>query len=232
MRQFRFRTNASASGGVARAGRARWGNGRVWLRTNCLGFPWGGGMGRICGVKERGLNRKLDLVCAGWAREVQGGKRLWQARRVKGGAPPRANTSVLKSDRRLPARHRGAPKVMYCRNQRLSGTDALEFSFASETLREVCEVREAAVAALGQEDAIELARRLADLDASSNAAEYAEISGDVTAAADGKLTFVLRSGRLATLAPGNARQRLTETGAPDWSRVTRLRVESIEGVDG
>jgi hypothetical protein len=108
----------------------------------------------------------------------------------------------------------------------------LEFSFASEMLREVCEVREAAVAALGQEDAIELARRLADLDASSNAAEYAEISGDVTAAADGKLTFVLRSGRLATLAPGNARQRLTETGAPDWSRVTRLRVETIEGVDG
>lgn len=115
---------------------------------------------------------------------------------------------------------------------RLPGRDALDFSFATEGLREVCEAREAAVTALGEEDALELARRLADVDASSNAAEFAEISGDLTAAADGKLTFALRSGRLVTLAPGNAKPRLTQTGTPDWSRVTRFRVESIEGVNG
>lgn len=108
----------------------------------------------------------------------------------------------------------------------------MDFSFATEVLREVCEVREAAVAALGDGDALDLARRLADVDATSNAAEFVEISGDLVAVPDGKLTFPLQSGRLVTLAPGNARPRLTQTGAPDWSKVTRFRVESIEGVNG
>jgi hypothetical protein len=109
----------------------------------------------------------------------------------------------------------------------------LELSFATLTIRDLCEHREDAVATLGLDAALELEQRLADIDAIDNAAELIALFGEVvTALSSNTLSLHLSTGHKVVLASGHPTPRVTEKGATDWGKVTRMRVDQIGGQDG
>lgn len=106
----------------------------------------------------------------------------------------------------------------------------MEFAFLDERIKELCERRSRAVAELGEEAARELERRLADIEACDNAAEFAALSGDELVTVSGhRRALHLACGISMAFVSGHTKPRLTETGATDWRKVMRLRIEAIGG---
>ena len=106
----------------------------------------------------------------------------------------------------------------------------LEFAFLTARIKVICERRAYAVATLGEEAALDLERRLADIDACDDALEFRALCGDDLAELSGhRWALHLASGCRMELVAGHARPRLTETGATDWGKVRRLRIEAIGG---
>lgn len=106
----------------------------------------------------------------------------------------------------------------------------MEFTFLTARIREICERREFAVVALGDGAALDLERRLADIDACDDALEFRALCGDDLVELSGHRWALHLTGccRMELVA-GHAKSRLTETGAADWGKVTRLRIETIGG---
>jgi len=118
-----------------------------------------------------------------------------------------------------PSRHPGPPRV--------------DFSFATATIKDICERRECAVRVLGEAAAIELERRLADIEACDNALEFGALCGEELQRVSGhRWSLHLADGIRLEVVAGHVKPRLTETGATDWGKVTRLRIESVGGSDG
>lgn len=108
----------------------------------------------------------------------------------------------------------------------------MEFAFLTARIKEVCERRASAVAELGEEAALDLERRLADIDACDDALEFRALFGDDLVELSGhRWVLHFAGGRCMELVAGHAKPRLTETGATDWGKVTRLRIEAIGGSD-
>lgn len=108
----------------------------------------------------------------------------------------------------------------------------MEFTFLTARMKEICERRACAVAQLGETAAFDLERRLADIDACDNALEFRALCADelVELSAHRWVLHLTNRCRLELVA-GHAKSRLTETGATDWRKVTRLRIEAIGGSD-
>ena len=108
----------------------------------------------------------------------------------------------------------------------------MEFTFLTVRIREICERRASAVAQLGEGAALDLERRLADIDACDNALEFQALCADDLEELSGHRWALHLADRCRMeLVAGHAKSRLTETGATDWGKVTRLRIEAIGGTD-
>lgn len=116
---------------------------------------------------------------------------------------------------------------------RRSRCKRVDFTFSTARIQEICERRTAAVAELGEAVALDLERRLADIDACENALDFRDLcASDLVELTVHRWILHLRGGYLMELVAGHARPRLTGAGATDWGKVTRLRVEVIgEGND-
>lgn len=110
----------------------------------------------------------------------------------------------------------------------------LELSFATSRIRDLCERREEAVSAMGLDAALELEQRLADIEAVDNAADLiALLSNEMAERSSYIWSLRLSSGHTLVLVSGHAKRRhVTSGGATDWGRVTRMRIEEIEGPNG
>ena len=68
------------------------------------------------------------------------------------------------------------------------------------------------------------------MDACDNALEFRALcDDDITELSGHRWALSLAAGCRVELVAGHAKARLTETGATDWSKVTRLRIEVIGG---
>lgn len=106
----------------------------------------------------------------------------------------------------------------------------LEFTFQTARIKEICERRTFAIAELGSEAALDLERRLADIDACDNALEFRALCDDDLVELPGhRWTLHLAGKCRVELVVGHVKSRITETGATDWGKVTRLRIEAIGG---
>jgi hypothetical protein len=104
----------------------------------------------------------------------------------------------------------------------------LEFTFLTARIKEICERRASAVAGLGEEAALDLERRLAEIDACDDALEFRALCGDDLVELSGhRWALSLMGEARMELVAGHARPRLTETGATNWGKVKRLRIEAI-----
>lgn len=104
----------------------------------------------------------------------------------------------------------------------------MEFSYETARIKELCEKRVPAVEEFGEEAALDLERRLADLEACDNAVEFLVLcEGDLVQLAGHRWRLQLRGGASIEFISGHLKQLLTETGETDWSKVTRLRIKAI-----
>lgn len=103
----------------------------------------------------------------------------------------------------------------------------MEFTFLTAPIKQVCERRASAIAELGDEAALDLERKLADIDACDNALEFRALCDSIVELSGHRWAIQLVGGRYVEIVVGHARSRLTETGATDWGRVTRLRIEAF-----
>lgn len=108
----------------------------------------------------------------------------------------------------------------------------MELSFSTTELREICEKRGAAIAALGTAVALELDQRLADIEASDTVADLeALFPAEVRERSPSERVLRLRTGYRVVFRSGHVKTPLTSTGATDWERVTRMRILAIEADD-
>jgi hypothetical protein len=108
----------------------------------------------------------------------------------------------------------------------------LEFTFLTARIKEICERRASALAEFGEATALDLERRLADIDACDNALEFRSLCDDELVELSGhRWALLLVGGCRMELVAGHVKSRLTGAGATDWGNVTRLRIEAIRGDD-
>lgn len=108
----------------------------------------------------------------------------------------------------------------------------MELSFANPELREICEKREAAVAAIGPAAALELAQRLADIIEFDSVADFAVLfPGDVLDRSIEERSLRLNAGVELVFRSGHVQTPTTSTKAVDWGKVTRIRIVAIESTD-
>lgn len=108
----------------------------------------------------------------------------------------------------------------------------MDFAFLTTRIREICERHARAVAEIGEQAAVELQRRLADIDACNDAAEFEALCGaDLQAISGHSRALPLTDGVRLVFVSGHAKPRLTKTGATDWGKVTRIRIEAIGETD-
>ena len=107
----------------------------------------------------------------------------------------------------------------------------MEFTFKTAHIKKMCEHREYAVEKLGLEAALDLARKLADMDACDNAREVQELHASdlIEATSEHRWELQLAGGGHMELTDGHVTPRRTQAGAPDWDMVKRLRIEMIGG---
>lgn len=118
------------------------------------------------------------------------------------------------------------------RPSRAAGIIDLDFAFLTVQIREICEKRARAVAAIGEQAALELERRLADIEACSDVAELEALCGDdLQVVASHRRALHLADGIRMMFTSGHTKPRLTRTGATDWGKVTRLRIDAIGKAD-
>jgi hypothetical protein len=105
----------------------------------------------------------------------------------------------------------------------------VELSFSTPQLREICERREAAIAALGESVALELEERLADIDALDTVADLSSMfPGDVIDRTPEERSITLKAGAHLVFRAGHVRTPVDSASATDWSKVSRIRVVGIE----
>ena len=105
----------------------------------------------------------------------------------------------------------------------------MELSFSNSALRDICEKREAAVAAIGESAALELEERLADIDAMDTVDDLALMyPGEIIDRTPDERALRLKSGYDLVFRAGHAKRPVTQEGATDWSEVSRIRVVAIE----
>lgn len=108
----------------------------------------------------------------------------------------------------------------------------MELSFANLELREICEKREAAVSAIGQTAALELAQRLADFVEFDNVADFSVLfPGDVLDRSADERSLRLNAGFEVVFRSGHVKTPTTSTKAVDWAKVTRIRIVAIESAN-
>jgi hypothetical protein len=107
----------------------------------------------------------------------------------------------------------------------------LELSSFTAELRDICEKRSDATAALGYAAAAELARVLADIDASETFAEFETMFGDqISDKSETEKCFRMKTGSIS-FKSGHPRNLGTQPSATDWPRITRLMITAIEAAD-
>lgn len=105
----------------------------------------------------------------------------------------------------------------------------MELSFSTAEVREICEKRQAAIDAIGAATAAELAERLADIEAVGTAAELAGLFSDtIEQRSPTEFALLLNSGRRLVMRSGHAKTPMTDSGATDWEKVTRVKIVTIE----
>ena len=100
----------------------------------------------------------------------------------------------------------------------------MELAFQTQALRDICEDAEKATSEFGDEVAIALRHRLADLRAAVSLTDlvvgHPQVSGDHVSVKVGKTHDLY-------LAANHVRMPLTPDGSLDWRTVSRLRVLEI-----
>lgn len=111
-----------------------------------------------------------------------------------------------------------------------AGSLLLDFAYLSARIRGICERRACAVAEVGEPAALELERRLADIDACDTAADFAALCAEELLVLSGhRWALRLTENVQMELVAGHVKVPRTRTGATDWSRVTKFRIEAIGG---
>jgi hypothetical protein len=109
------------------------------------------------------------------------------------------------------------------------GNGPLELSFSTTELRDICEKRMAAMDALGTAAALELEKRLADIEALETVADLASLFPDATVdRSPVERSLRLTTGQELVFRSGHATTPTTPTGATDWAKVNRMRIMAIE----
>lgn len=107
----------------------------------------------------------------------------------------------------------------------------MELSFATKTLRSLCEDEDAAVQKFGKKAAAELRARIADLRAADSVA-------DIVAGAprffedDPRMTISVLEELEIVLRPNHLNMPLQAAGGVDWSHVRRLRIDKLNQLAG
>lgn len=118
-----------------------------------------------------------------------------------------------------------------CRTE-LPRPPRLDFAYQTARIKDICERRARAVAELGEPAALELERRLADIDACDNAADFAALCGSELLVLSGhRWALPLAEGVRMELVAGHVKARLAATDATDWGKVTKFRIDEIGGTD-
>ena len=107
-------------------------------------------------------------------------------------------------------------------------TDALEIAFKTRELRTLCEIHSHARGALGEDTAIALKRRLADIRAAATVADLVvgrpRLCNDSTAC----MMLDLGSTHRLVFCANHPSNPTSEAGDVDWLRVSRVRIEALE----
>jgi hypothetical protein len=109
----------------------------------------------------------------------------------------------------------------------------LILNFPTEQLREICVKRSVATAKFGAAGALELAQKLADMEACENAAEFCELYPSlVSDVSDNEKCLNLSSGFQLNFRSGHPSYPNPPAEVTNWMNTTRLRIVSIEASDG
>ena len=99
-------------------------------------------------------------------------------------------------------------------------------------IRDICERRACAVTELGESAALELERRLADIDACDTAFDFEALcEGELSAVSAHRWALRLTEDVRMQLIAAHVKVPLTKAGATDWSKVTKFRIEAIGGTN-
>ena len=108
----------------------------------------------------------------------------------------------------------------------------MEFTFLTSRIKDICERRAYAVVELGEQAALDLERKLADIDACEDALEFRRLChDDLVEMSEHRWRLRLAGGCCMELVSGHVKPRRIETGATDWGKVARLRIEAVGGSD-
>jgi len=108
----------------------------------------------------------------------------------------------------------------------------MEVSFKNRSLRALCEEPEAATAQYGGDVARALINRIADIAAAETIEDV--LAGNPTISEAGKgesVSILLGGGHRIILRCNHLNPPMSALGKVDWSKVSRVRVEGIEGCD-
>jgi hypothetical protein len=108
----------------------------------------------------------------------------------------------------------------------------LELAFSTKALRAVCETEDRAVRELGADCANVLKRRLADLRAAANASELVAGNPRPGRRSKDELMLDLAAGCAVILAVNHVTVPRLDSGAIDWSNVSRVKLLRIEKHNG
>ena len=109
----------------------------------------------------------------------------------------------------------------------------MELSFASIELRHICESQQKAVAAIGAENARELKRRLAELDAMPTVEDFYNLfKDDLIHRSSSERSIQLSEQYQLVFCAGHVRVPTTVSGAVDWAKVSRVKITALEKMDG
>jgi hypothetical protein len=111
--------------------------------------------------------------------------------------------------------------------------ETVELVFATVELRNICENRKRATAAMGPEAARELSQRLADLAAFATVAELADVfPTDIIDRSPTERALRLQAGHDLIFRAGHVQVPTNEDGETDWVRVSRIRITALEARNG
>jgi hypothetical protein len=109
----------------------------------------------------------------------------------------------------------------------------VELTFHTAELREICEKREVAAAALSYAAARELADRLADIEAVDTVAELSLLLGEtISERSPTEKSLRLNSGFDVVLVSGHASAAAATPDATDWTKTSRMKIIAIEPING
>lgn len=105
----------------------------------------------------------------------------------------------------------------------------MEISFENKNLRRLCESQNRAKNQLGDISAQKLKNLLADLDALNNVAEMLSLRiHNLTIGKDGIFTIELAENSKIVFSANHLQTPLLTNKAVDWSKVTRIKILSLE----